>query len=170
MTSIVHQAVSTVATYTAAVTSYSTLFVLESNLTTPYNQSSGGYLSSTALDTLNTTFGFNNETVNPVFPSYIRTISMVFCILIMCLGVVGNVMVPIVIFRTKDMRNSTNIFLVNLSFADLMVLLVCTPTVLVEVNSRPETWVLGEEMCKFFSFFYILKLFEGYLKFKKKLI
>lgn len=48
------------------------------------------------------------------------------------------------------MRNSTNIFLTNLSIADLLVLLVCTPTVLVEVNTRPETWVLGEEMCKFF--------------------
>lgn len=46
------------------------------------------------------------------------------------------------------MRNSTNIFLTNLSIADLLVLLVCTPTVLVEVNSRPETWVLGHDMCK----------------------
>ncbi|KAF5303147.1 hypothetical protein FQR65_LT08310 [Abscondita terminalis] len=89
-----------------------------------------------------------NESSTLVFPSYIRTTSMVFCIIIMCLGVIGNVMVPIVIFKTKDMRNSTNIFLVNLSVADLMVLLVCTPTVLVEVNSKPETWVLGEEMCK----------------------
>ncbi|XP_019769416.1 thyrotropin-releasing hormone receptor isoform X2 [Dendroctonus ponderosae] len=83
-----------------------------------------------------------------MLPSYIRTTSVVFCVLIMCLGVIGNVMVPIVIFKTKDMRNSTNIFLVNLSIADLMVLLVCTPTVLVEVNSPPETWVLGREMCK----------------------
>ncbi|CAG5014271.1 unnamed protein product [Parnassius apollo] len=72
---------------------------------------------------------------------------MTFCIVIMCLGVIGNVMVPIVILKTKDMRNSTNIFLVNLSIADLMVLLVCTPTVLVEVNSKPETWVLGKELC-----------------------
>lgn len=47
------------------------------------------------------------------------------------------------------MRNSTNIFLTNLSIADLLVLLVCTPTVLVEVNTRPETWVLGHEMCKY---------------------
>ncbi|XP_045473566.1 growth hormone secretagogue receptor type 1 isoform X2 [Harmonia axyridis] len=84
----------------------------------------------------------------PVFPTYLRVISMVFCIIIMCLGVIGNVMVPIVIFKTKDMRNSTNIFLVNLAVADLMVLLVCTPTVLVEVNSALETWVLGKEMCK----------------------
>lgn len=100
-------------------------------------------------------YNYYNDTSNPVFPSYIRTTSMVFCIIIMCLGVIGNVMVPIVIFRTKDMRNSTNIFLVNLSVADLMVLLVCTPTVLVEVNSKPETWVLGEEMCKCSSFIFI---------------
>nr|QXN57742.1 ETHR-A protein [Anopheles gambiae] len=84
----------------------------------------------------------------PQIPKYIRATSMVFCIIIMCLGVIGNVMVPIVILKTKDMRNSTNIFLTNLSIADLLVLLVCTPTVLVEVNSPPEVWVLGEEMCK----------------------
>ncbi|XP_017847304.1 growth hormone secretagogue receptor type 1 isoform X1 [Drosophila busckii] len=84
----------------------------------------------------------------PQIPSYIRTTAMFFCIIIMLLGVVGNVMVPIVIVKTKDMRNSTNIFLTNLSIADLLVLLVCTPTVLVEVNTRPETWVLGHEMCK----------------------
>lgn len=59
--------------------------------------------------------------------------------------------VPIVIVKTKDMRNSTNIFLTNLSIADLLVLLVCTPTVLVEVNTRPETWVLGHEMCEWQS-------------------
>ncbi|CAH0763429.1 unnamed protein product [Diatraea saccharalis] len=80
-------------------------------------------------------------------PYYIKATSMTFCIAIMCLGVIGNVMVPIVILKTKDMRNSTNIFLVNLSIADLMVLLVCTPTVLVEVNSKPDTWVLGKELC-----------------------
>lgn len=63
--------------------------------------------------------------------------------------------VPIVIMKTKDMRNSTNIFLINLSIADLLVLLVCTPTVLVEVNSRPETWVLGHEMCKYIIYIFV---------------
>ncbi|XP_049961775.1 uncharacterized protein LOC126481859 [Schistocerca serialis cubense] len=66
----------------------------------------------------------------------------------MSIGVAGNAMVPAVILRSRDMRNSTNIFLVNLSVADLLVLLVCTPTVLVEVHSRPEVWLLGETMCK----------------------
>ncbi|XP_037876450.1 ecdysis triggering hormone receptor isoform X2 [Bombyx mori] len=97
----------------------------------------------------NTTIGYtnNNFTEYAEIPHYIKITSMTFCIAIMCLGVIGNVMVPIVILKTKDMRNSTNIFLVNLSIADLMVLLVCTPTVLVEVNSKPETWVLGKELC-----------------------
>ncbi|XP_072935949.1 thyrotropin-releasing hormone receptor-like isoform X1 [Epargyreus clarus] len=89
----------------------------------------------------------DNFTEYAEIPYYIKATSMTFCIVIMCLGVIGNVMVPIVILKTKDMRNSTNIFLVNLSIADLMVLLVCTPTVLVEVNSKPETWVLGKELC-----------------------
>ncbi|KAJ1525416.1 hypothetical protein ONE63_010230 [Megalurothrips usitatus] len=83
------------------------------------------------------------------FPAYIRTTSMVFCIFILGIGIIGNVMVPLVILKSRDMRNSTNIFLTNLSIADLMVLLVCTPTVLVEVNSKPETWVLGSEMCEY---------------------
>lgn len=46
------------------------------------------------------------------------------------------------------MRNSTNIFLVNLSVADLCVLVICTPTVLIEVNSGPQIWPLGKHMCK----------------------
>ena len=93
--------------------------------------------------------GLGNGTEVPVIPGYIRITSMIFCFVIMGIGVAGNIMVPIVILKTKDMRNSTNIFLMNLSVADLMVLLVCTPTVLVEVNTKPETWVLGEEMCEY---------------------
>ncbi|XP_014242111.1 growth hormone secretagogue receptor type 1-like isoform X1 [Cimex lectularius] len=104
------------------------------------------YLFNQNLSTNLTHFEATDPT--PVFPAYIRTVSMVLCTVILGIGVVGNVMVPLVIIKTKDMRNSTNIFLMNLSIADLMVLLICTPTVLVEVNSQPETWVLGEHMCK----------------------
>ncbi|XP_044262830.1 QRFP-like peptide receptor isoform X2 [Tribolium madens] len=132
-------------------TTTTTSSALNSTPLIEFNISTSNYLytPSSTIDLYNTSNVSNfNESSSSVFPNYIRTTSMVFCIIIMCLGVIGNVMVPIVIFKTKDMRNSTNIFLVNLSVADLMVLLVCTPTVLVEVNSRPETWVLGREMCK----------------------
>ncbi|XP_052752841.1 growth hormone secretagogue receptor type 1-like isoform X2 [Galleria mellonella] len=109
-------------------------------------QSNGTYEYSNNTDGAIGVSGINFTEYTEI-PYYIKATSMTFCIAIMCLGVIGNVMVPIVILKTKDMRNSTNIFLVNLSIADLMVLLVCTPTVLVEVNSKPETWVLGRELC-----------------------
>ncbi|XP_029169313.1 growth hormone secretagogue receptor type 1-like isoform X2 [Nylanderia fulva] len=83
-----------------------------------------------------------------MLPAYIRTTSMIACIIVMVLGIMGNLMVPLVVLRGKDMRNSTNIFLVNLSFADLCVLVICTPTVLIEVNSGPQIWPLGKHMCK----------------------
>lgn len=138
-------------TTSTSSTTTTTLSIYELNISTQnyvYSPSNVDLLNGTT----NSTFSYYyNDSSSPVFPSYIRTTSMVFCIIIMCLGVIGNVMVPIVIFKTKDMRNSTNIFLVNLSVADLMVLLVCTPTVLVEVNSKPETWVLGEEMCEYIN-------------------
>ncbi|XP_046667476.1 growth hormone secretagogue receptor type 1-like isoform X2 [Homalodisca vitripennis] len=116
----------------------------ENNTTYPYffTNSSVGPVTTPS----NATNGSDFE--SPVFPAYIRTTSIIFCVIILGIGVIGNVMVPLVILKSKDMRNSTNIFLMNLSIADLMVLLVCTPTVLVEVNSKPETWVLGKEMCK----------------------
>lgn len=118
----------------------------ESNTTYPFFFINSSVSPATFTPSPNSTNGSDFE--NPVFPAYIRTTSIIFCVIILGIGVIGNVMVPLVILKSKDMRNSTNIFLMNLSIADLMVLLVCTPTVLVEVNSKPETWVLGEEMCK----------------------
>ena len=48
------------------------------------------------------------------------TISLV---LIICgLGIVGNIMVVLVVIRTKHMRTPTNCYLVSLAVADLMVL------------------------------------------------
>ncbi|XP_034189629.1 ecdysis triggering hormone receptor isoform X5 [Osmia lignaria lignaria] len=105
-------------------------------------------IGNNSLDGLSVIESENSTKGLYMLPAYIRTTSMVVCIIVMALGIVGNLMVPLVVFRGKDMRNSTNIFLVNLSVADLCVLLICTPTVLVEVNSGPQVWPLGEHMCK----------------------
>lgn len=44
------------------------------------------------------------------------------------------------------MRTVTNIFIVNLAIADLLVIILCLPaTVVWDVT---ETWFLGEAMCK----------------------
>ncbi|XP_047469152.1 neuropeptide SIFamide receptor-like [Penaeus chinensis] len=110
-----------------------------------YNTSDSA--NSTSIDD-----AYNNQTVSsdsPVFPEYIRVVSTIFCSIVLFVGVVGNVLVPVVILKNRDMRNSTNYFLINLSFADLLVLLICLPSVLVELHSPPDVWVLGYSMCKY---------------------
>ncbi|XP_013783951.1 growth hormone secretagogue receptor type 1-like [Limulus polyphemus] len=97
---------------------------------------------------LNCTFSNDVEDVRLEFPNYIRTVATVLCAVLLAVGTTGNILVPVVVCRTKDLRNSTNFFLINLSIADLLVLLVCMPTVLIELHSKPEVWLLGEGMCK----------------------
>ncbi|KAH7982046.1 hypothetical protein HPB52_002769 [Rhipicephalus sanguineus] len=82
------------------------------------------------------------------FPRSIRTSATLAIALLLVLGTVGNVLVPVVVCKSKDLRNSTNLFLVNLSVSDLLVLLVCMPTALVELHSPPEVWLLGDGMCE----------------------
>lgn len=91
--------------------------------------------------------GFASDIVVEL-PIELRTTATVVCALVLALGITGNLLVPYVVFRTKELRNSTNIFLINLSIADLLVLVVCMPTVLIELHSNPEVWILGERMCK----------------------
>ena len=62
-------------------------------------------------------------------------------------GVVGNSLVLVVILRNLDMHQSTNLGLASLSVADLLVLLICMPTALVEFYGK-DVWYLGKVMCK----------------------
>ena len=88
-------------------------------------------------------------------PLYLRCTATTICILLLMIGIPGNILVPYVVLRNKDLRNSTNIFLINLSISDILVLIISTPTVLIELHSQPEVWFLGSFVCKnpFLSFF-----------------
>ncbi|OWR50755.1 allatotropin receptor [Danaus plexippus plexippus] len=62
------------------------------------------------------------------------------------IGLIGNLLVCLAVYRNHAMRTVTNYFLVNLAVADFMVLLFCLPaTVLWDVT---ETWFLGDALCK----------------------
>lgn len=87
-----------------------------------------------------------------LFPDWVVGVWTGVLVTLMVVGVSGNVLVPVVVMRTRDLRSSTNLLLVNLAAADLLVLLVSLPTALTELHSRPETWVLGEPMCKLVPF------------------
>ncbi|CAH1258401.1 GALR2 [Branchiostoma lanceolatum] len=63
-------------------------------------------------------------------------------------GVLGNLLVAVVVLKVPHMRSPTNYLLLNLSVADLLVLLVCMPISLIETwVSFP--WILGEFACYF---------------------
>jgi hypothetical protein len=57
--------------------------------------------------------------------------------------------VIVVVLKVRNMRTPTNVFLLNLSAADVLVLLVCQPAGLLEIFGK-ERWFLGNIMCKSF--------------------
>lgn len=87
-----------------------------------------------------------------LFPDWVVGVWTGVLVSLLVVGVGGNVLVPVVVMRTRDLRSSTNLLLVNLAAADLLVLVVSLPTALIELHSRPETWVLGRPMCMLVPF------------------
>ena len=86
-----------------------------------------------------------------ILPEYTATISLVFLTSILAIGVLGNLLVIIVIRTSKEQTGggaregcSTNLFLLNLSIADLLVLVTCTPSALVEIATRGDAWIMGK--------------------------
>lgn len=86
----------------------------------------------------------------PQPPVYVFvTVTLIYTLLFV-LGVAGNLLVFIVVWRHPDMRSSTNCFIVNLSVADTLVIIVCMPTSLIELYSK-NVWHLGPVMCEYTS-------------------
>ncbi|KAL7833748.1 hypothetical protein AOLI_G00287080 [Acnodon oligacanthus] len=69
------------------------------------------------------------------------------------LGIVGNALVMVVVGRIKSgrSRSTTNIFILNLSIADLSFLLFCVPFQ-ATIYSLPE-WIFGAFLCKSVHYF-----------------
>ena len=91
--------------------------------------------------------GNGNETETTevtLLPDYIAFTSLFLCSVVLAVGLLGNLMVIIVILTSKVLRSSTNMFLLNLSVADMLVLATCTPSTLVEIVTRKSTWYMGK--------------------------
>ncbi|XP_075067509.1 thyrotropin-releasing hormone receptor [Mixophyes fleayi] len=75
----------------------------------------------------------------------------VFLVVLICgLGIVGNIMVVLVVLRTKHMRTPTNCYLVSLAIADLMVLVAAgLPNITESVYG---SWVYGYMGCLCITF------------------
>ena len=108
-------------------------------------------MTSSQLGLLESTIS-NQTSPPPSFPqlpdvTYINITVTVICSIVFLMGVVSNLLVIIVVSRNAEMRTPTNWFLVNLSMADLLVLLICMPSALIEMHAQ-KVWLLGEAMCK----------------------
>ncbi|KAM9798109.1 galanin receptor type 1 [Neosynchiropus ocellatus] len=78
--------------------------------------------------------------------------------LIFTLGVLGNSLVITVLARSKPgkPRSTTNIFILNLSIADIFYLLFCIP--FQSTIYMMSSWVLGVFICKFIHYFFTVSM------------
>ncbi|XP_023126904.1 galanin receptor type 1-like isoform X1 [Amphiprion ocellaris] len=85
-------------------------------------------------------------------------ISLLIFGLIFLLGVLGNTLVITVLARSKaaQPRSTTNIFILNLSVADLSYLLFCVP--FQSTIYMLPTWVFGAFICKFTHYFFTVSM------------
>ncbi|WAR03319.1 OX1R-like protein [Mya arenaria] len=85
-----------------------------------------------------------------IFPDTSQWILIAAYIVVFLVGLLGNVLICCVIWKNRSMRTVTNIFIVNLSIADIAVIVMCLPlTLLVDIT---ETWFLGTVICKINQF------------------
>lgn len=88
-----------------------------------------------------------------IFPQPYEWVLIVSHTLVFLIGLVGNALVCVAVYRNHSMRTVTNYFIVNLAVADFMVILFCLPpTVLWDVT---ETWFFGNAMCRIILYFQV---------------
>lgn len=96
----------------------------------------------------NDTGGYENKADHGLYiPLYIYITVSIVNAFIFVVGTTGNIMVILIIVKVREMRTPTNVFLLNLSVADVLVLLICQPAALIEFFGK-DRWFLGKFMCK----------------------
>lgn len=88
-----------------------------------------------------------------IFPQPYEWVLIATHAIVFVIGLIGNALVCIAVYRNHSMRTVTNYFIVNLAMADFMVILICLPpTVLWDVT---ETWFFGTAMCRIVLYFQV---------------
>uniref|UniRef100_A0A1I8IA20 Thyrotropin-releasing hormone receptor n=1 Tax=Macrostomum lignano TaxID=282301 RepID=A0A1I8IA20_9PLAT len=77
------------------------------------------------------------------YPVPLRATISSLCLLLLCIGVFGNILVIVVVATARvRMLTPTNCYLVSLSLADLIALVVGVATMISELNVTRDRWVL----------------------------
>ncbi len=85
-----------------------------------------------------------------VKPSTFEWIIVMMYGMVFVMGVGGNFLVCFAVWRNIHMRTVTNLFIVNLALADVMVCLICLPATV--IGDVTETWFMGSVMCKIIQY------------------
>ncbi|XP_071150867.1 orexin receptor type 2-like isoform X1 [Mytilus edulis] len=85
-----------------------------------------------------------------IFPNLYEWIYIALFSIVFIFGLIGNILVFYAVWSNVHLRNTTNFFLVNLSIADFLVLLVCLPPTV--IHDIAQTWFLGDTMCKIITY------------------
>lgn len=89
----------------------------------------------------------------------VAALSTLFCA-IEIVGIVGNLLVIVVIVVDKKMRRSpTNMFIMNLSVADLLIMIFGIPEIVQFMLNRG--WLMGPVMCRVERFVLVCSLYAS---------
>ncbi|XP_042351214.1 probable G-protein coupled receptor 34 [Plectropomus leopardus] len=106
--------------------------------------------ANTTVQTPNSSFFLMSETKTTPVPCVdygaLQTPLAVLYTIIFVLGLVGNLVALWVFFCVHSKKNSVRVFLMNVAFADLL-LVVCLPFRIL-YHSRGNSWTLGPTLCK----------------------
>ncbi|XP_008435466.1 putative G-protein coupled receptor 34b [Poecilia reticulata] len=110
---------------------------------------------STTPNTLNTSNACNTSEL--VDDKMLQTPLAVLYSIIFILGLTGNLVALWVFFFVHSKKNSLQVFLMNLSFADLL-LAVCLPF-RIQYHLQQDKWELGQTMCKLVGYLFYMNMY-----------
>ncbi|XP_054284968.1 thyrotropin-releasing hormone receptor-like [Macrosteles quadrilineatus] len=73
--------------------------------------------------------------------------------IVFLVGMLGNLMVVVVVLRTRSLHSPTNCYLVSLAVADMVVLVASVPNEILSYYLVGNQWVWGDLGCSLFVFF-----------------
>ncbi|XP_032877973.1 orexin receptor type 2 [Amblyraja radiata] len=106
---------------------------------------------STGSPTLDPNTDYDQEFIRYLWREYLypkeyEWVLIVAYIVVFIVALIGNILVCVAVWKNHHMRTVTNYFIVNLSFADILVTIICLPASL--VVDITETWFFGHALCK----------------------
>jgi len=97
--------------------------------------------------------GYNNVSANttvgvPTTTASLDVAIVVIYAVIFTVGLCGNILVIATIAWSRHLQTAVNAYLVNLCVADLLLLVICMPTAVVDIFAQT-VWYFGPVMCKY---------------------